>query len=85
MLGKSSGVAKQLQVLQPLVPETHCHTHSLSLSVKDTTKNVDIMKETIGGSWRHNHAIKYSPKKDKMLGYLKLLVKCSADEGSKPN
>ena len=36
MLGKKSGVAKQIQDTQQKAFPTHCHTHSLSLGVKDT-------------------------------------------------
>lgn len=39
MLGKRSGVAKRIQDIQPKAKPTHCHGHSLSLSVKDATKN----------------------------------------------
>ena len=39
MLGKKSGVVKQIQDIQPKVFVTHCHCrHSLSLSVKEMTK-----------------------------------------------
>ena len=34
MLGKRSGVAKQIQDIQKKAHPTHCHAHSLSLSVK---------------------------------------------------
>ena len=37
MLGKRSGVAKRIQDEQPKAHVTHCHCHSLSLGVKDTT------------------------------------------------
>ena len=40
MLGHRTGVAKRIQDLQPKAYPTHCHGHSLSLSVKDTTKTV---------------------------------------------
>ena len=86
MLGKSSGVAKQLRVIQPLAPETHCHAHSLSLSVKDTTKNVTIMRDTMGTAGEIIMLIKYSPKREKILGDLKVLVECDAEEDiSQPN
>ena len=37
MLGHRTGVAKRIQDLQPKAYPTHCHGHSLSLSVKVTT------------------------------------------------
>ena len=36
MMGHKTGVAKRIQDLQPKAYPTHCHGHSLSLSVKDT-------------------------------------------------
>ena len=38
MLGKKSGAAAQIKLLQPKAVESHCQGHSLSLSVRDTTK-----------------------------------------------
>ena len=38
MLGKKSGVAKQISDIQPKAVVTHCHCHSLNLSGKETTK-----------------------------------------------
>ena len=38
MLGKKSGVAMQIKELQPKAHYTHCHGHSISLSVKEVTK-----------------------------------------------
>ena len=39
MLGKKSGVAKQILDIQPKTYVTHCHFHSLGLAVKETPKN----------------------------------------------
>ena len=39
MLGSKSGVAQQILALQPKALATHCHGHSLNLSVKDTVRN----------------------------------------------
>ena len=36
MMGHKTGVAKRIQDLQPKAYPTHCHGHSLSLSVRDT-------------------------------------------------
>ena len=38
MVGKKSGVAMQIKELQPKAHYTHCHGHSISLSVKEVTK-----------------------------------------------
>ena len=40
MLGHRTGVANRIQDLQPKAYPTHCHGHSLSLSVKDITKQL---------------------------------------------
>ena len=40
MMGHKTGVGKRIQDLQPKAFPTHCHGHSLSSSVKDTTKNL---------------------------------------------
>ena len=48
MLGKTSVVEVELQKLQPKANYTDCHAHSLSLFVKDVTKNVKILGDTMG-------------------------------------
>lgn len=47
MMGHKTGVAKRIQDLQPKAYPTHCHGHSLSLSVKDTTKNCKLLSDTM--------------------------------------
>ena len=48
MLGRKSGVAAKILEEQPKALPTHCHAHSLSLSVKDVCKNVKILNDTMG-------------------------------------
>ena len=43
MLGHKTGVAKRIQDVQPKAHATHCHGHSLRLSVKDTVKNCKLL------------------------------------------
>ena len=43
MLGHKSGVAKQIKAMQPKALETHCHGHTLSLSVKDMSKQCKLL------------------------------------------
>ena len=50
MLGKRSGVAKQIQECQPKAHITHCHGHCLSLSVKDATNNSKILSDTMSNT-----------------------------------
>ncbi|CAB4016715.1 zinc finger MYM-type 1-like [Paramuricea clavata] len=67
MLGKKSGVAKQTGVALP----THCHSHSLSLGVKDATNNCQILSNTMNNTNEIVKLVKYSPKRENLLGDLK--------------
>ena len=46
ILGKSFAVATQILAEQLKAHYTHCHALSLSLSVKDVTKNTKILRDT---------------------------------------
>ena len=46
-MGHKTGVAKRIQDLQPKAYPSHCHGHSLSLSVKDATKNCKLLSHTM--------------------------------------
>ena len=48
ILGRKSGVGKKICEIQPKALLTHCHAHSLSLSVKDTTSDSKVLSR--GGS-----------------------------------
>ena len=48
MLGKKSGVATQIKLIQPKAVDNHFHGHSLSLSVKDTTKPSRLLGDVMG-------------------------------------
>ena len=71
MLGHKSGVAKKIQDLQPKAHVTHCHGHSLSLSVKDTTKNCKLLSNTMDAAKEIVTLIKFPPKREKLLGDIK--------------
>ena len=47
---------------------THCHGHSLSLSVKSLTSNCNILKDTMSAAGESFILAKYSPKREKILG-----------------
>ena len=47
MMGHKTGVAKRIQDLQPKAYPTYCHGYSLSLSVKDSTKNCKLLSDTM--------------------------------------
>ena len=68
MLGHRSGVAKQIADVQPKALATHCHGHSLSLSVKDVTKQCKLLDDVMGTVAEITILVKYSPKREKLLG-----------------
>ena len=70
MVGKRSGVATQISAIQPKALTTHCFGHSLSLAVKDLTANCKILGDTMGTVGEITVPIKFSPKREKMLGSL---------------
>ena len=68
MMGYKTGVAIQdLQLTYPI----HCHGHSLSLSVKDTTKNCKLLSDTMDKAKEIVSLITFSPKRDNLLGEIK--------------
>ena len=70
MVGKKSGAATQISKIQPKALLMHCYGHSLSLAVKDLTSNCKILGDTMGTVGEITVLIKYSPKREKMLGSL---------------
>ena len=70
MVGKRSGVATQISAIQPKALTTHCFGHSSSLAVKDLTANCKILGDTMGTIGEITVLIKFSPKREKMLGSL---------------
>ena len=71
MLGHKTGVAKRIQDVQPKAHPTHCHGHSLSLSVKDTVKNCKLLLNTMDTAKEIVTLIKFSPKRERLLGDIK--------------
>ena len=71
MFGKLSGLATQIFTEQPKAHYTHCHSQSLSLLVKDVTKNTKILRDTMGTAEEITILIKYSPKRESILGSIK--------------
>ena len=55
----------------PPKSRSHCHAHSLSLSVKEATKSIKILGDTMGTAGKLIILIKYSPKREKLLGDMK--------------
>ena len=71
MLGKSSTAAIQIFAEQPKAHYTHSHAHSLSLLVKDVTKNAKILRDTMGTAEEITILIKYFPKRENILASIK--------------
>ena len=85
MLGKTSGVARRIQEIQPKALDTHCHCHSLSLSIKDSTKNCPLLNTAMSTSKEIVTLIKFSPKREKILGGVKSNVECDeVDNNASP-
>ena len=71
MMGHKTGVANRVQDLQPKAYPTHGHGHSLSLSIKDTTKNCKLLSDTMDTVKEIVSLIKFSPKRENLLGEIK--------------
>ena len=71
MMRHETGVGKRIQDLQPKAYPTHCHGHSPSLSVKDTTKNCKLLSDTMDTTKEIVSLIKFSPKRENLLGEIK--------------
>ena len=85
MLGKKFGVATQIKELQPKVYYTHCHGHTISLSVKEVTKQSNILGNTMGVAEEIVVLIKYSPKRENILGSIKEQVEFESEPEEKAN
>ena len=85
MLGKTSGVAVKLQKLQPKADYTHCYGHSLSLTVKDVTKKVKILGDTMVTAREIIVLIKYSPERENLMEKIKKQIKCNEEVEIKVN
>ena len=68
MMGRKSGVSTQILAEQPKAVEIHCEGHSLSLSVKSLTSECDILKDTLSTVKEICVLVKYSPKRENLLG-----------------
>lgn len=68
MMGKRSGASTKILEEQPKAVATHCQGHSLSLAIKTLTKDCRILSETMGTVGEICVLVKYSPKREKILG-----------------
>ena len=83
MLGKKSGIAKQISDIQPKAVVTHCHCHSLNLSVKETTKQSKLLADAMGVTGEIAILVKYSPKREQQLEFIKLSYEEGEDSDGK--
>ena len=67
MLGKKSGFAAQIKLIQPKSVVNHCHSHSLSLSVKDVTNSSRLLGDVMGTMAEITTLLKYLPKREQLL------------------
>ena len=70
MMGTRSGVSTIITEEQPKAIATHCQGHSLILAVKSLTKECQILRDTMGTAGEICVLVKYSPKREKLLGKL---------------
>ena len=71
MLRKKSGAAKQILNIQPKGYVTHCHCHSLSPAVKETTKESNLLSDTMYATTEIAILVKFSSKREQMLDLIK--------------
>ena len=76
MLRKLFGVATQFFAEQPKSYYTHCHAHSLLLWIKDAIKSTKILRDTMGTAAEITILIKYSPKRENILGSINENIEC---------
>ena len=72
MPGKKLDLSKQIFDIQPKPFATHCHCRSLSLSVKEITKESRILSDTMDTSDEIAILVKYSPKREQKLESIKI-------------
>ena len=61
MMGNKSGVAAKIIEMEPKAFATHCHSHSLNLSVKTTPGQCKILKDVKDTVGEVSILIKFSP------------------------
>ena len=79
MMGKRIVVAQQILKDQPKALVTHCHGHSLSLTIKDANKLCSILNEVMGSVGEIIVLIKFSPKRERMLGTINENIEVSSE------
>lgn len=83
MMGKRSGVSTRILAEQPKAVATHCQGHSLSLAMKSLTKDCTILRDVMGTAGEICVLVKYSPKREKMLGNIAENIEGEFEESSR--
>ena len=74
MFGKITDVSLQIAVEQPKALPTHCQGHSLNLGTKRTMTDSKQMKGVMGTVTKIISLVKYSPKRENLLGNIKNFI-----------
>ena len=85
MMGKRSGVSTRIRAEQPKAIATHCQGHSLSLAIKSLTKDCPIIRDTMGTVGEICVLVKYSPKRERMLGSIMENIEGEFEDGVRTN
>ena len=82
MMGHKSEVAEQIKKDQPKVLETHCRGHALSFSVKDMTKQSELLNDVIDTVGEVTVLAKYSPNCKQLLESFQSYLQCDDNDES---
>ena len=63
MAGKKTGVATQIQNVEPKAIYSHCCGHALNLACNDTIKSCKLLTDTLDVALEITHLIKDSPRR----------------------
>ena len=74
MFGKNTGVSVEIPAELPKALSTHCQGHSLNLGIKTTMTNSKQMKEVMATVTEFTSLVKYTPKRESLLGKIKDLI-----------
>lgn len=67
MIGKKSGIAAKISEMEPKALVTYCHSHSLNLRVKATTKECKLLRDVIGKVGEICILVTFSPIRARFL------------------
>ena len=71
MRGARSGVATQIQDVEPRAVYTHCYGHSINLAVSDAVRETKTMRDALDVTHEITKLIKFSPRREALLRQIK--------------